>query len=62
MTKAEMKKSHDAMARFLKALCLSSDTKWNGSREPKAEANYQKALKLLKGAGFKYEPPKQGIL
>lgn len=56
MTKAQLQKSHDAMAKFLVALCKHSDTKYRGYREPKVEDNYQTARKLIKRAGFKYEP------
>lgn len=58
MTRAELQKSHDAMTRFLKSLCRYSDTVYRGYRSETAEENYQKARRLLKRAGVKYEPPK----
>lgn len=57
MTKAELQKSHDAMARYIKFLCHNSDTRHAGHRTENCEKHYQKARKLLKRAGFKYEPP-----
>lgn len=54
MTKAELQKSHDAMARFLVSLCRFSDIHWGGRRTGDTERRYQRALKLIKRAGFKY--------
>lgn len=52
MTKAELQKSHDAMARFLVERCRESD-KW-AMRSPQVERVYIKARKLIEQAGFKY--------
>lgn len=54
MTHTELKKSHDAMARFLLSLCHSSDMAY-GSRTEECEENYAKAVHLLKKAGFEYK-------
>jgi hypothetical protein len=61
VTKLELQKSHDAMARFLVALCRFSDVVHNGYRSAKTEEHYLKARRLLKRAGAKYQPPKQGL-
>lgn len=55
MTKAELQKSHDAMAKYLIYLCRFSDVHWGGRREGDTEKHYQRALRLIKQAGFKYE-------
>jgi hypothetical protein len=59
MTKAELQKSHDALARFLVHLCRFSDNRipTHGVRMPEVEEHYQGARKLIKRAGFKYAPP-----
>lgn len=56
MTKAELKKSHDAMARFLKSLCEFSDKECGANRNPDTERRYKKARRLLRNAGVNYDP------
>jgi len=56
MTKAELQKSHDAMAKYLVYLCRFSDVKWNGYRDDDCEKHYLRARGLIKRAGFKYDP------
>jgi hypothetical protein len=51
MTKAELKKSHDAMARFLIKLCRHNDASWYGASD-----EYRQARKLIEKAGMKYKP------
>ena len=58
MIKAELQKSHDAMAKFLVHLCRFSDVRLGGCRTVTVEGHYQKALRLIKRAGFKYSDPK----
>ena len=55
MTKAELVKSHDAMAQFIRGLCKRSDVVWGGNREPITDRHYRRALRLLKQAGFPYK-------
>jgi hypothetical protein len=55
MNKAELKKSHDAMAVLLRGLCQYSDDYYNGRREMETERRYQKAKRLLRRAGFPYK-------
>lgn len=55
-TKATIKSQRDAMARLLLALCKQSDTLYGGQRQPATEKYYQTARRLLRRAGFKYEP------
>lgn len=55
MTKADIKKTHDAMARFLIGLCVYSD-KYGLNRSSDAERRYRTARRLIRRAGFKYEP------
>lgn len=58
MTKADLRSSHDAMARFIKHLCRFSDTYYNGHRSSTVDKHYRRARRLLKKAGIKYQPPK----
>jgi hypothetical protein len=53
-TKAQIKRSHDDMARFIRALCQRSD-EIHYCRADDAEERYQRALVLLRRAGFPYE-------
>lgn len=55
MTKAQVQKSHDAMAKFLIKLCRHSDDKWNGRRKADCNKDYNLARKLIKAAGFPYK-------
>lgn len=55
----DLKKSHDAMARFLIGLCRLSDVQWKGQRTAATNIRYRQARRLIKQAGFKYEPRKQ---
>ena len=55
----QLRRSHDAMARFLLSLLKFSDKKGMAQREPAVERHYQRALKLVRRAGFEYEEPKQ---
>jgi hypothetical protein len=55
MTKAELQKSHDDMARFLIELCRYSDEHWYGLRDPETNKRYLKAVRLLKRAGQEYK-------
>jgi hypothetical protein len=63
MTETELQKSHDAMARFLLYLCRYSDAyigecnRYSG-RTVEVEEHYQKARRLIKRAGFSYNPSK----
>ena len=58
MTKEQLKKSHDTMARFLVYLCRESDDQETAGipRTSKAEKKYERARRLIRSAGFKYEP------
>lgn len=55
MNKAELKKSHDAMAVFIQGLCQYSDDYYNGRRTPDVERRYQKAIRLLRRAKLPYK-------
>lgn len=55
MTKAELEKQHAAMARFLIVLCRNSDKFERRLRG--AEKHYQRAMRLIKAAGYTYKPP-----
>lgn len=57
MTKAEIKKSHDAMANFLVKLARYSDTIYSGNRSEAGQKHYLSALRLIRKAGFKYTQP-----
>lgn len=61
MTKAQLKKSHDAMARFILSLCRFSDTAWHGQRDTHVEKQHLRARRLLKNAGVKYEPKQNNL-
>ena len=56
MTNAELKRSHDAMARFLIRVCRDSDERFSGNRSDIAQRHYNVARRLIKQAGMKYEP------
>ena len=53
-----LQKSHDAMVRFLIHLCRVSDEQWGGYRDEPTDKRYKRARRLIKQAGFKYEPKK----
>ena len=57
-TKADIKRTHDEMARFLIELCAYSDSAWGSSRTADTKRRYNKARRLIRRAGFKYEPKK----
>lgn len=62
MTKAELKKSHDAMARFIVELCRYSDRMYGDShRGTKTKQHYARAMRLLNCAGIKYESHSKGM-
>jgi hypothetical protein len=54
MTKAELQKSHDSMAKFLAELCRFSDEMYGGYRTGDCDRHYRKAVRLLKRAGHEY--------
>lgn len=62
MTKAQLKKSHDAMARFIRSLCRRSDKVHGADRSPYTEKSYRRALRLLKNAGVHYKPKNKGLI
>ncbi len=53
----EVRKRHDAMARLLLRVLAHSDTVWKAKRSKRADAHYREALRLVREAGLKYEPP-----
>lgn len=56
-TKAELKKSHDAMAKFLVEICDQSDRVYGPARRhSRVSKAYRKAIRLIEAAGFKYPP------
>jgi hypothetical protein len=56
MTKSDIKKTSDEMAKLLIKLCRYSDGAWLGNRSKRAETDYKKARRLIRQAGFEYEP------
>jgi hypothetical protein len=54
----ELRMTHDAMARFLLQMLKYSDKEWRSKRTRIVEKHYQEALRLVRRAGLKYEPPK----
>ena len=56
MTKTELKKSHDSLAKFVLHLVRTSD-RINVPRSLRAQKNYERALRVLKQAGIKYDLP-----
>jgi len=56
VTKADLKKSHDEMAKFLLYLCRFSDIEHDAYRTGTTERHYQRARRLIKRAGLKYDP------
>jgi hypothetical protein len=57
-TKAQLKQSHDNMARLLIEICSASDEVWamGLTRSARASRQYKRALGLSRAAGFKYDP------
>lgn len=55
-TKVQLKKSHDAMARFLVSLCRDSDERLI-HRTDEAQRQYDRAQRLIRAAGLKYDKP-----
>ena len=56
-----LRKSHDEMAAFLLRLLEFSDQKGQPKRSQVVEKHYQEALRLVRQAGLKYEPPPRGF-
>jgi len=54
----DAKVARDKLAKFLIEMLQFSDREWKGKRKSVVEKHYQKAIALLREAGFEYKSPR----